>query len=1107
MTIRAIRLVFMLAALAGLLSCDVSNTSKPDTLTFRLPDSLKVTVGKYDTVQLDLYRISGSDTEFVGTLFRDAYENPAQLANLLLPEGLDGNFLVRVSGIKDGRKTLDLGVAFANGQASKQPITYPIPVIPVNRAPAFTAGLEARSLREGESLSVTLKAQDEDGDAVTLSVQNLDSLRGLFPNRPEAITVTVHADSLVLRFDPGAAPGNYRFRVAVSDSAGAFDVQVLVLTVGKVNRPPTLSFAAPNPGPAYRVHEGQTLSLRVVAIDPDSGDRVRLLPLEQTPWPACGSGSYDTATGILTFTPGFACVANGETSLPRLDFRAADDGTPKEMGEISSTITVVDSNSAPRWAAGPVALTGKEGKGMSLDLGELFLGDAEHDSVTFSATCGAITTQPFLWTYTPGFRDSGQKVCTLTATDSHQPPDSSQLTLQLTIADSARALEVDILAPARGAYFRDSMIQVSWQIEGVPQTRETSEKLLKEGANLVRRSFRDSLGNEGFDTLTVFLDTQAPGKTQVRSPGWTNQVKPRWTWKSGGGGTGQYRVRLDTMNLTQGGASVNDTAYTAPWNLAEGRHVLYVQERDQAGNWSPIDSGTARVDVTPPAVVITGPANGHVTNQASVTVAWSVDGNTQTPFTQTLTEGGNTISRTVTDSAGNAGSKSITVTRRSNVVFVNAAAAAGGDGNSWATATKSLQAGLAKAQSGWEIWVAKGSYSPLDGLTGVFDTSFAMKLGVGILGGFAGTENDKQMRNWSTNETILTGEKGDTTISDNLGRIVTGANNSTLDGFTVQRAYTVAGSLPGAIVNDRVSPIIQNCIFRENVSSAPDQGTSVMFNSLSNPTIKNCQFLRNRSIYDVSVIWNLSASPIITNCQFLNNVSGNNSIIENSGASNGTFSQCVFANNTGGAIANNQGRPTVSGCIFYKNTSQVGGGAIWGAVGKIVNTLFVKNSTPGIGGAVTAFETVEFLNCTFYENIAGEGGGAVFHRTFEDGVSIAFKNSIFWGNLSSVGSNNLHIANPAALIASFSNFQSLDSTNASTVSIGPGMLEAYPSFLDVSNPAGPDGKYFTSDDGFRLFGGPCINTGDPSTTGLPSADIAGGARIIGGRVDMGAYEN
>ena len=61
-----------------------------------------------------------------------------------------------------------------------------------------------------------------------------------------------------------------------------------------------------------------------------------------------------------------------------------------------------------------------------------------------------------------------------------------------------------------------------------------------------------------------------------------------------------------------------------------------------------------------------------------------------------------------------------------------------------------------------------------------------------------------------------------------------------------------------------------------------------------------------------------------------------------------------------------------------------------------------------------------------------------------------------------------------------------------------------PLFVD---PVGPDGIPGTEDDDLRLSpGSPAINAGDPSTRYLTPTDLDGHARVLCGRVDIGAYE-
>ena len=67
----------------------------------------------------------------------------------------------------------------------------------------------------------------------------------------------------------------------------------------------------------------------------------------------------------------------------------------------------------------------------------------------------------------------------------------------------------------------------------------------------------------------------------------TVNQKPTWTWISGGnGGNGTFRYKLDDSDLSSGATTTTDLSYIPSENLSEASHILYVQERDAAGNWS-----------------------------------------------------------------------------------------------------------------------------------------------------------------------------------------------------------------------------------------------------------------------------------------------------------------------------------------------------------------------------------------------------------------------------------------------------------------------------------------------------------------------------------------
>ncbi len=89
--------------------------------------------------------------------------------------------------------------------------------------------------------------------------------------------------------------------------------------------------------------------------------------------------------------------------------------------------------------------------------------------------------------------------------------------------------------------------------------------------------------------------------------------------------------------------------------------------------------------------------------------------------------------------AGNAGA---------GTIYVNAALGSGANnGTSWADAyqgSSGVQAALAAALSGDQVWVAQGSYEPTSGATR--SIYFLLRNGVTLYAGFAGTESTLDQR-------------------------------------------------------------------------------------------------------------------------------------------------------------------------------------------------------------------------------------------------------------------------------------------------------------------------------------------------------------------------
>lgn len=136
---------------------------------------------------------------------------------------------------------------------------------------------------------------------------------------------------------------------------------------------------------------------------------------------------------------------------------------------------------------------------------------------------------------------------------------------------------------------------------------------LKEGKHIFYLQERDLAGNwSALASKETFVDTTPPGIPSVTSAkAITNTTRPKWTWGSGGSGSGLYRIKLDDSLFDFGTRDTAALEYTPTLALAEGNHTLYVREFDEAGNISPLGKYFVTVDMTPPsAPFVTSTPNG-----------------------------------------------------------------------------------------------------------------------------------------------------------------------------------------------------------------------------------------------------------------------------------------------------------------------------------------------------------------------------------------------------------------------------------------------------------------------------------------------------------------
>ena len=194
--------------------------------------------------------------------------------------------------------------------------------------------------------------------------------------------------------------------------------------------------------------------------------------------------------------------------------------------------------------------------------------------------------------------------------------------------------------------------------------------------------------------------------------------------------------------------------------------------------------------------------------------------------------------------------------------------------------------------------------------------------------------------------------------------------------------------------------------------------------------------------------------------------------------------------NNGGGVYCAGNVPEVWNCVVQNNHSETFGGGMYNGVA--VNTSFIGNSADDGGGMFYG----KAINCLFDGNSALYNGGGLssvqaYNCTVVNNHASMSIGGMGWG----VAYNTIFCSNSAPVAAnywsvSFSNSSSPDMTNSGV----NGNIAAIPKFIDASS----------SD--YRLaFNSPCINAGRNSYV-TTSNDLDGNLRIVGGVVDMGAYE-
>ena len=424
--------------------------------------------------------------------------------------------------------------------------------------------------------------------------------------------------------------------------------------------------------------------------------------------------------------------------------------------------------------------------------------------------------------------------------------------------------------------------------------------------------------------------------------------------------------------------------------------------------------------------------------------------------------------------------------------YVDHNATGSANGSSWTNAYTNLQDALSIATFGDEIWVAKGVYFPdLGGgqIDNAVTSTFVLKNGIEIYGGFAATETSLSQRNWVANVTLLSGDLDGNDITDAKGVVTDTAN---IVGVNAHHVITSSGTAPSTTLDGFTITAGQ-----ANGGGNDDNGGG-MFSSSGDLTLENLVFIGNYAVGNGGGMYRTSGSSAITNVTF---------------SSNHAFSN-------GGGMHSTSGDSVLINVTFAGNSAAVNGGGMVNADGSnttLTNVVFSGNVATGDGGGIFNDQSSPTLtNVTFSGNRAFNNGGGIRKNSSSNP---AIQNSIIWNNqdTSGIGTANASIKNightkigdtviGSTPVISYTLVQGSGGSGigwTSTLGIDMGVnIDMDPLFVTAVDPATAP----TINGDLRLkAASPAIDKGNNSLN-TSNTDLAGKPRVYNGVIDLGAYE-